>query len=630
MTPPLHRAVHVGGQHGAVLDRGADGSLVLRAAEPLQPYPARLSDRLAHWAAVAPDRPFAAQRNAAGAWQPISYAQMLQRARAIGQALVDRGLSPERPVMILSGNDLQHLSLMMGAMWVGVPTVSLSPAYSLLSADFGRLRPIAAQATPGLVYAAHAGFDPAIRAVMGADVAVVCGDEAGDEADGVAAADHTRAGRPLTRFSALLGCVPGASGDAAHAATGPDSIVKLMVTSGSTAQPKGVIVTQRMWCANQQMVAQALPCLSEAPPVLVDWLPWSHTFGGNHNLGLTLYHGGSLYIDAGTPTPHGMAETVRNLIDISPTAYFNVPRGFDALCAAMERNAALRASLFRRVQVFEFGGAGLSQATRDALNAHAEATVGERIRLVNSLGMTEIAPSGTYSLEPDAPTGAVGLPLPGVAVKLVAVGDKTEARFRGPNVMPGYWREPALSQAAFDAEGYYRSGDAVRWLDPADPQRGLVHDGRLAEDFKLSTGTFVSVGPLRERVRAEGFPLVLDCVVAGLNRDDLTLLVFPHLDEARRLAGLAESHPTPALLQHPQVRAFFQALLDRLRAGATGSASRPARLHLLAEPPSLDRGELTDKGSINPRAVLAHRQALIEAIYRGAADDPHHFQPGDA
>jgi feruloyl-CoA synthase len=380
-----------------------------------------------------------------------------------------------------------------------------------------------------------------------------------------------------------------------------------------------------MLCANQQMLAQALAFLTEEPPVLVDWLPWNHTFGGNHNVGITLYNGGTLYIDEGRPTPKGIATTLRNLREISPTIYFNVPKGFEELAAAMAGEEALRRSLFARVRAFMFAGAGLSQAVWDQLDRLALETIGERIPVFTGLGMTETAPSCTFALRAaDVRSGHIGLPVPGVEAKLVRDGEgpfaKTEIRFRGPNVMPGYWREPQLSAEAFDDEGFYRTGDAVRWVDGGDPARGLLFDGRIAEDFKLDTGIFVSVGPLRARVIAEGSPCVQDVVVAGLNRSEIALLIFPRVDECARFAGLPPGGDAAGVLGHAAVRRLFQDLIDRLWRSGTGSANRVGRAVVLVDAPALDKGELTDKGSINQRAVLAHRAPIVDALYAGTAD----------
>ncbi|PTT90989.1 feruloyl-CoA synthase, partial [Pelomonas sp. HMWF004] len=513
MDTPRYRPVRVGACLAAEVQQRADGSVLLQAIEPLAPFPARLSDRLQLWANRHPERTLAAQRSAEGGWRQLSYADMLGRARSLGQALVDLGLNAERPVLILSDNDLEHLSLMLAALWVGVPTVSVSPAYSLISTDHARLRHIAQASTPGLVFASDERFAAAINAVLPADVPALL----------------TRGsvpGRASLSMASLLATVPDGGESQAHLASGPDSIAKLMFTSGSTRQPKGVVVTQRMWCANQQQIQQAMSFLADTPPVIVDWLPWNHTFGGNHNLGLVLYNGGTHYIDEGKPTPQGMAATLRNLAEISPTVYFNVPKGFDELVGAMDRDAALRDRFFARLQAFECGGAGLSASTLEAFHRHAEASVGERIKLIAGLGMTETAPSCTLSMRDPARAGCIGLPLPGVEVKLVPVDGKLEVRFRGPNVMPGYWREPELTRAAFDEEGFYCTGDAARFVDEQDPQQGLMFDGRIAEDFKLSTGTFVSVGPLRAKVVAQGFPFVQDAVVTGINRDEIGLMLI--------------------------------------------------------------------------------------------------------
>ena len=606
----------VGGCLDAQLHHHGDGIQVLRATEALGDYPERVTDRLEHWARVAPDRCFIARRDPAvpggGEWIRISYAQMLEQARRVGEALLQRGLSAERPVAILSDNDLEHLTLSCAALWAGIPFVPVSPAYSLLSQDHGKLRHILDRVTPGLVFASGPEYGRAISAVTGPDVEVVL-------------TSGTLDGRPTTPFAALLATEPSHRVDDAHAAVTRHSIAKFLFTSGSTKHPKGVINTHGMMNANQQMLLQTLAFLGDEPPVLVDWLPWNHTFGGNHNVGITLYNGGTLYIDEGKPTARGIATTLRNLREISPTIYFNVPKGFEEIAAAMEGDEALRRSLFARVKAFMFAGAGLSQAVWDQLDRLAHDTLGVRIPIFTGLGMTETAPTCTFAIRAEAVrSGHIGLPCPGVEAKLVPDGDgphaKVEVRFRGPNVTPGYWREPALSAEAFDEEGYYRTGDAVRWVDPADHAQGLVFDGRIAEDFKLDTGTFVSVGPLRARVVAEGAPCVQDAVVAGLNRSEIALLVLPRLDECARLAGLPADTPADTLLSHPAVRAHFQGMVDRLWQAGTGSATRVARALVLSEPPSIDKGEVTDKGSINQRAVLLHRAALVEALYAGQAE----------
>jgi feruloyl-CoA synthase len=603
-----YRKASVGGAVEAALEVRADGIQVLRSTEPLGPYPERITDRLEQWAREVPDRSFVAKRVNGGDWRRISYAEMLQRAQAVGQALVNRGLSAERPVVILSDNDLEHLTLAMGALWVGVPHATISSAYSVIAQDYGKLKYIVDTLKPGLVFASHgAPYARAIQACVGSDVEVVL-------------TEGQLEGRQTTRFDALLDTPLAASGVAAHARVNADTIAKFMFTSGSTKHPKGVVVTQRMWCANQQMLRQCMAFLAEEPPVLVDWLPWNHTFGGNHNVGITLYNGGTLYIDDGKPTPKGIAETLRNLREIQPTVYFNVPKGFDEIATAMNTDHALRESLFKRVQAFMCGGAGISQASWNLIDQHAERTVGERIRIIGGLGMTETAPSCTFVLGTDARAGYIGLPCPGVDVKLVPLGDKTEVRFRGPNVMPGYWCDPENTALAFDEEGYYRTGDAVTFVDPQQPTKGLMFNGRIAEDFKLSTATFVSVGPLKASIVALGAPLVQDAVITGLNRDEVGALVFPRVEECRQLAGLPESATATEVLRHPQVVAAFQALADKLWQAGTGSANRVARLHAMSEPPSIDKGEITDKGSINQRNVLTHRASLVDALYDGSVD----------
>ncbi|HMO48803.1 MAG TPA: feruloyl-CoA synthase [Rubrivivax sp.] len=609
---PRCREVRVGGCLAVTASIGAGGVHRLHSDEPLQPYPARLTDRLEEWARHAPERVQVAQRGPDGAWRSISYAQMFDRVRRIGQALAVRGLSAERPIAILSDNDLDHYTLALAAMWVGVPYTPVSVAYSTISQDFAKLRQILGTLTPGLVFAADGHvFRHAIASAVPPEVELWLG--SGEDTPALQ-------GRRITRFDTLLTTVPGAEELEAHGRVGPDTIAKFLFTSGSTRQPKGVVNTQRMLCANQQMLRQSFAFLADEPPVLVDWLPWNHTFGGNHNVGIALYNGGTLYIDGGKPTPKGIAATLRNLREIAPTIYFNVPKGFEEIARAMDGDTALRDKLFSRVKAFMFAGAGLSQAVWDHLDRHAEAAIGERICIFSGLGMTEASPSCTFALGTGVRSGHIGLPAPGVQVKLVPVDGKLEARFKGPHVMPGYWRAPAETAAAFDEEGYYRTGDAVLYVDAADPQRGLRFDGRIAEDFKLSTGTFVNVGPLRMKIVLAGDPLVQDVVLAGLNRDDIGALIFPRIDDAKRRFGLPEEATPAQVLAAPGVRAFFQALVDRLWAEGTGSANRVARALLLEEPPHIDRGEVTDKGSINQRAVLAHRAAVVERLYGGVPD----------
>ena len=636
MSAATYRQATVGGCLDAAVEQQVDGSVLIRSTEALRWFPERLTDCLAQWAQDAPDRTLVARRGiahgqlgaAGGDWLRVSYAQMLQRVQAVAQSLIDLKLSVDRPVAILSDNDIEHLTLALAAMWAGVPYVPVSSAYSLISQDFAKLRHVLGTVTPGLVFASGPAYAKAISAVLPADVTVVLTHGLQD-AD--ATASGLLAGHDVRHFDSLLAAQPGPTLAAAHAATGPDTIAKFLFTSGSTKAPKGVINTHRMLCANQQMLRQCMGFLAEEPPVLVDWLPWNHTFGGNHNVGLTLYNGGTLYIDDGKPTPNGIAQTLRNLRELSPTIYFNVPKGFEEIAFAMDSDVVLRDTLFKRCKAFMFAGAGLSQPIWDKLDAHAEAAVGERVRIITGLGMTETAPACTFVVGTNARSGWIGLPVPGVEVKLVvdaSTSGKAEIRFRGPNVMPGYWRAPEQTAEAFDAQGFYRTGDAACWVDAQRPELGLLFDGRTAEDFKLSSGTFVSVGPLRAKIATAGDPCVQDAVITGLNQGDVGALIFPRPDACRKLAGLPDDTPLPEVLHHPLVRAFFQALADRLWLDATGSASRVARVHVLVEPPAIDKGEITDKNSINQRAVLTHRAALVEALYEGNAASPFLILPG--
>ncbi|UVM52907.1 feruloyl-CoA synthase [Pseudomonas sp. B21-015] len=604
---PIYRRVSIGRAPIQVRE-DESGILHMQALEPLSPLPQRLLDRLVHWASICPEKTFIAARQQGGEWRHISYAQMLQSTRAIAQSLLGYGLSAERPLVILSGNDLEHIQLAFGAMYAGIPYCPVSPAYSLLSKDLAKLRHIVDLLQPGLVFAADAQpFQRAIETLLADSVPLIF-------------TQGRLAGRPCVSFDSLLSEPGGAEADVAFRATGPDSIAKFLFTSGSTKLPKAVPTTQRMLCANQQMLLQTFPVFGEEPPVLVDWLPWNHTFGGSHNVGIVLYNGGSFYLDDGKPTAQGFAETLRNLKEISPTAYLTVPKGWEELTRALENDGELRERFFSRITLFFFAAAGLSQSIWDRLDRVAEAHCGERVRMMAGLGMTEAAPSCTFTTGPLSMAGYIGLPAPGCEVKLVPVDGKLEGCFRGPHVMAGYWRNPEQNAEAFDAQGYFRSGDALKLVDVNNPQLGLMFDGRIAEDFKLSSGVFVSVGPLRNRAVLAGGLYVQDVVVAAPDRECLGLLVFPRLADCRTLAGLARDASDAQVLAAAPVRNWFSHWLHRLNDEATGNATRLQWIALLVEPPSIDLGEITDKGSLNQRAVLQWRAAKVDALYRGEDD----------
>jgi feruloyl-CoA synthase len=582
-----------------VIERTPGGVVYARSPHALGPYPEKLTDRLDHWAAAAPDRTFVAKRGPDGEWCRLTYSEASEKGRAVAQALLDRGLSADRPMAILSGNDLEHALLGLGTMYAGIPYAPISPAYSLVSTDFAKLRHILQLLTPGLVFAASgAHFQRAIEAVLPGDAELVV------SADPLPGA---------TLFSNLLSATPGRSLEAASAKITGDTVAKILFTSGSTGMPKGVINTHRMWSSNQEMARVMFPFVAEEPPVLVDWLPWNHTFAGNSDVGLVLYNGGTYYIDDGKPTPSHFHETIRNLKEIAPTIYLNVPKGFEALAAALRDDADLRKNFFSRLRLMYYAGAGLSQPVWEALESLSIETCGEKILMLAGLGSTETAPHALFAdREQASQAGHVGVPARGVELKLVPVGEKLEARLRGPNITPGYWRQEDLTRAAFDEEGFYKLGDALRFVDESDPRKGFVFDGRVAEDFKLSTGTWVSVGPLRARFLRHFAPYVQDVVIAGHDRDYIAALIFPDIDACCRLA------PGSKPLASAAVRSLFEGLLREFARTATGSSNRIAAAILLDTPPSIDAHEITDKGSLNQSAILRHRAAIVEELYRGS------------
>ncbi|ORE98132.1 feruloyl-CoA synthase [Aurantimonas sp. 22II-16-19i] len=583
-----------------------DGSLLVTQDGALPDYPKRLTERLLHWAERAPDRILFAQRPAPGAkgWDTISYGEMASRIAAVGQALLDSPASPDRPVMILSGNSLDHATLALAAMHVGIPYAPISPAYSLVSRDFAKLQGIAADLTPGVVYAGDGkAFGAAIAAILPEDALLVLGS---GEVEGTAA----------VLFGSLLETAATAAVEEAHAAVGAETAAKILFTSGSTGSPKGVIQTHGMLAANQAMVADCYRFLEDGPPVLVDWAPWNHTAAGNKVFNLTFWHGGSYYIDEGKPTPGGMEETCRNLKEVSPTWYFNVPKGYEELCRRFEADDALRRSFFRDLKMMMYAGAGMAQHTWDALEAHAFETLGHQVRLVSGLGSTETGPFALAGTDPQPQAGNIGIPAREVTLKLVPSGGRLEARLKSPSITPGYWRRPELTAEAFDEEGFYRLGDALRFAEAGSAEKGFLFDGRVAENFKLGTGTWVAVGPLRAALVDHFGAAIRDAVIAGEGQDEIGALGLADIAECRRLLGDGASGlGDEDLLRHPGLRDHLAALLAAFAARATGSATRVDRLVLIDTPVSIDRGEITDKGSLNQRAVLANRPELVAALY---------------
>lgn len=586
-----------------LVEHSPGGAMILRSPHALGECPRSLGTLLQSWAERAGERTFLAQRDASGAWRRLSYRAALDAACAIGQALIDRGLGPERPVLILSDNGIDHALLALGAMHVGVPVCPVSTAYSRLSQDFVKLRYVRDLVAPGLIFADDGQRYEAAIAALGLG-----------DAELVVSANPPRGAR-ATAFAALLETRPTAAVDRAFAAVGPDTVAKILFTSGSTGEPKGVINTQLMMTSNQESYARAWPFLERRPPVILDWLPWNHTFGGNSDFNMILRNGGTLYIDEGRPVPGLIENSVANLREVSPTLYLNVPRGFAMVLDFLERDAALARSFFRELDLILYAGAALPQSLWQRLEALSLAAVGRKAVMVSAWGTTETAPLATLVHYPIERAGNIGLPAPGCEIKLVPEGDKLEIRVRGPNITPGYWKRPDLTEAAFDAEGFYRPGDAARLEDPLEPRRGIVFDGRLGENFKLSSGTWVGVGALRVTLIAACAPVVEDAVITGHDRDEIGLLVFPSLAGCRALCPDLADAPLAALIRENAVRDALAGALARHNATAGGSSHRVARALLLDAPPSIDKGEITDKGYINQRAVLTNRAALVERLY---------------
>jgi feruloyl-CoA synthase len=566
-----------------------DGSLLIRNPEPLQSDCGRLTERLELWAARAPDRPFLASRCGQG-WRKVTYAEARAAARSIAQALLDRGLSADRHVLILSGNGIDHALLSLACLHVGVPFTPVSTAYSLISGDFARLRSIVELVRPGLVFADDGDrYAAALRACISEDIDLLI--------------SQGNPGRPAVLFDALLATTATCAVDSAATAVHPETLAKILFTSGSTGTPKGVISTQRNLFTNVATLLTCYPAFAEEAPVMVDWLPWNHVFGGTISFGLALFSGGTFYIDDGRPLPGQIEETVRNLREVAPLLYSSVPKGYEELVPWLRRDRALRKNFFSRVRVLQYSGASLNQHVRDAFDELALDAVGERIQWVPVFGSTE---AGMTMLCRDADvgrTGGIGLPVPGVTLKLASRDGQLELRVQSPCVTPGYWRRPDLTSGAFDEDGLFKTGDALDWVDVARPQMGFRYGGRLAEDFKLATGTWVRVSALRSNLLQQLAPEVRDVVIAGENRNYIAVLAVP---------------ADPDRVDDDRLREELRAKLTAMAQQASGSALRVLRLMFLKEKLSFDAGDVTDKGVLNQRNILRRHSALVEQLYEDA------------
>lgn len=577
--------------------RKGDGALYLSSRLPLDPVVGRTGDWLHRWASEAPDRIFLSERRGDG-WRDLSYAETLEAVRAIAAALVARGLGQDTPIAILSGNSIDHALLSFGAQYAGVPTVPLAEQYSLIEEAHPRLVYVLEKVRPAMAFVDDAGRYAAALALPqfdGVEIVASCTDGAP---------------RPVTAFGEVLRGERSVDVDAAHARVGPATVAKILFTSGSSSDPKVVLTTQGMMCANQAQIASALPFLKDRPPRICDWLPWNHVFGGSHNVNMILANGGTLAIDNGKPTRALFADTVRNVTERPGTLSFNVPVGFSMLVQEMQANMDLRRAYFRDLDLIVYAGASLPQEVWTSLETMAMEVRGRLPLMISSWGMTETAPATLMLHEPIGRSGVIGVPLPGTKIKLLPDAEmRCELRVKGPNVMAGYFSDPARTAEAFDDEGFLVTGDAVRFVDDGDPDRGLVFDGRVSEDFKLLTGTWVQAGKLRLQALEGLRGLVQDVVVCGHDRDAIGLLIFPQPD---RVHGDNTSY---GAVIDPALQAAIEERLRDMARAATGSAKRISRALILAEPPSLKDAEITDKGSLNIRRIITRRAALLERLY---------------
>ena len=586
--------------HNVTRENRADGTILLRSAEPLSEVANTTGDWLHSWAQQTPDNIFIAERHGAG-WREESYAETLEKVRAIASSLLGRGMGSDTPILIMSGNGVDHGLLALAAQYVGIPTVPVAEQYSLIHGAHGRLRHAIELVRPRMAYVVDAtqyGEALAMDALDGIEVIA------------------TRADAKTTPFADMLKG-DRADVDVARAKVGPDSVVKLLMTSGSTSSPKAVMTTQGMMCANQVQLADAMPFLRARPPRIVDWLPWNHVFGGSHNFNMMLANGGSLYIDDGKPVKGLFERTVENLSLITGTLCFNVPVGFSMLLGALRKDAGLRQRFFEDLDMIFYAGASLPQDIWQGFEKMAVETKGEVPLITSSWGLTETAPAMMLQHEPTENSGVVGVPLNGVTAKLIPDGEmRCEVRVKGPNLMPGYFEAPEKTAEAFDDEGFFITGDAMRFVDPEDINKGMKFDGRISEDFKLLTGTWVRAAQLRIDILAALSPLASDLVVTGADKSEIGVMIFPNATELEaegfQLEEEAGAYRCPLLLGE-----IHRRLATHAATGAS-SSTRVVRAIVLSEPASMPEGEMTAKGNLNFRKVLARRADLLKRLYAEA------------